>query len=310
MKVSVILCTFNRSATLPSALDSLVAQVLSPSVPWEIVVVDNNSSDETRATIERYCNRYPGRLRYLFEPQQGLSRARNAGIRAARGEIFAFLDDDVVADRDWLSNLTSALSDSVWAGAGGRVVPPEGFSPPHWLTLGGDMDLGGPLALFDLGMMPGDLKRAPFGANMAFRRSMFEKYGDFRVDLGRCGSSLLSGEETEFANRLLAASERIRYEPTAIVHHPVPAERLNEKYFRNWWFDFGRGRIIERARRPSLLGLSREWFSILNLLWRFLPVRTMRWLLTLSPPKRFYHKCQVWLTVGEIVQNYRVAFSR
>jgi glucosyl-dolichyl phosphate glucuronosyltransferase len=310
MKVTVILCTFNRSATLPCALDSLVAQQVPASVTWEVVVVDNNSTDDTRVTVERYCNRYPGRFRYLFEAQQGLSRARNAGIHAACGEILAFLDDDVVAEPDWLANLTSSLTDPAYAGAGGRVVAPTGFAPPHWLTLGGEMDLGGPLALFDQGAIPGELNRAPYGANMAFRRSMFEKYGDFRVDLGRCGSSLLSGEETEFANRLLVASELLRYEPSAVVHHPVPAERLNERYFRNWWFDFGRGRIIERTRRPSLLGFPREWFSIFHLLWRFLPIRTMRWLLATAPRRRFYHKCQVWLTVGEIVQNYRVALSR
>jgi glucosyl-dolichyl phosphate glucuronosyltransferase len=310
MKVSVILCTFNRSATLPSALDSLATQQLSESVSWEVIVVDNNSTDNTRATVESYSNRYPRRFRYIFESQQGLSRARNAGICAAQGEILAFLDDDVIAEPDWLANLTSALGDSKWQGAGGRIVPPSGFAPPKWLPLGGENDLGGPLALFDLGTTPGELQRAPYGANMAFRRSMFEKYGDFRVDLGRCGASLLSGEDTEFANRLLAGSEPLRYEPSAIVHHPVPAERLNEKYFRNWWFDFGRGRIIERARRPSVYGLPREWFSIVHLLWHFLPIRTVRWLLANSPQQRFYNKCQVWLTVGEIVQNYRTSLSR
>jgi glucosyl-dolichyl phosphate glucuronosyltransferase len=310
MKISVILCTFNRNATLPLALDSLAAQRLPDSCWWEVVVVDNNSTDATRATVGKYCERYPGKFRYLFEPEQGLSRARNAGIRTARGEILAFLDDDVVAEPNWLSNLTSSMADPRWAGAGGRIVPLHGFAPPNWLTLGGEMDLGGPLALFDQGATPGELKRAPYGANMAFRRDMFVKYGDFRVDLGRCGASLLSGEDTEFANRLIAASEPLRYEPSAVVHHPVPAERLNKRYFRNWWFDFGRGRIIERARRPAVFGLSREWFSIFHLLWHFLPARTMRWLLATSPQRRFYDKCQVWLTVGEIVQNYRLALSR
>jgi glycosyltransferase involved in cell wall biosynthesis len=309
MHITVILCTFNRCISLHKALDSVAAQQLPEFVQWEVIVVDNNSRDKTREVVDEYCRRYPGRFRYLFEPQQGLSRARNAGIRDARGEIIAFIDDDVIAEPIWLQNLTASLLDGKWAGAGGRIRPPVEFSPPHWLTLGGEMDLGGPLALFDLGDAPGELKRAPYGTNMAFLRSMFEKHGGFRVDLGRCGSSLLSGEDTDFGNRLMSAAERLRYEPSAVVHHPVPRERLNKKYFRAWWFDFGRTRIIERDFRPALCGISREYISILNLVLRFLPGRVLQWLVTLKPKPRFYRKCQVWLTVGEVVQNYRKALS-
>lgn len=307
MKISVVLCTFNRCLSLPKALDSLAAQTLSEDVSWEAIIVDNNSSDETRALSEQYCHRYPGRFRYAFEPQQGLSRARNAGIRHARGEIIAFIDDDVIADPEWLQNLTASLLHGQWAGAGGRILPPSDFSPPKWLTLGGEMDLGGTLALFDLGEKPGELKRAPYGTNMAFRASMFKKYGMFRVDLGRCGQSLLSGEDTEFGKRLMMAGEQLRYEPAAVVYHPVPVERLSEKHFRSWWFAFGRTRIIERSARPSCFGVSREFLSIVNLIWYFLPLRMLQWLLALNPRPRFYNKCQVWLTLGELAQNYREA---
>lgn len=307
MNISVVLCTFNRCLSLPRALDSLGAQTLPESVSWEAIIVDNNSSDGTRALSEEYCHRYPGRFRYAFEPQQGLSRARNTGIRHATGEIIAFIDDDVVADPEWLRNLTASLLQGEWAGAGGRILPPSEFSPPDWLTLGGEMDLGGPLALFDLGDRPMELGRAPYGTNMAFRKSMFDKYGAFRVELGRCGKNLLSGEDTEFGKRLMAAGERLCYEPAALVYHPVPDERLSELHFRTWWFDFGRTRIIERAARPGIFGIPRECFSIINLAWYFLPVRILRWLLAVRTKSRFYNKCQVWLTVGEIVQNYREA---
>jgi glycosyltransferase involved in cell wall biosynthesis len=310
MKISVVLCTFNRCAILPSALDSIAAQQLPDTVAWEVIVVDNNSRDQTRGVVEKYCATYPVRFRYVLETQQGLSRARNAGISEATGEVIAFTDDDVVAEPTWLQNLTESLRDERWAGAGGRIVAPSGFKPPPWLTLGGDMDLGGPLALFDLGDAFGELKRAPYGANMAFRRSMFEKYGGFRVDLGRCGSLLLSGEDTEFCNRLLAGSEHLCYVPSAVVHHPVPPDRLQKKYFNNWWFEFGRGRVIERRRRPPVLGVRREWISILNLLCRLLPSRAMRWLFAPTAQQRFYFQCQLSLTVGELAQNYRVALER
>ena len=127
------------------------------------------------------------------------------------------------------------------------------------------MDLGGALALIDLGDVPGEMKKAPYGTNMAFRKNMFARYGTFRADLGRCGNSLLSNEDTEFGRRLMSAGERLRYEPTAVVHHPVPMERLNQNYFRNWWFDYGRARVLERGSGPAILGIRRQFLSLPSL---------------------------------------------
>lgn len=310
MNISVVLCTFNRCLSLSTTLDSLAGQIVAESISWEVIIVDNNSRDKTRAVSEEYARRYPGRFRYIFEAEQGLSRARNTGIRHAKGEIIAFIDDDVVADPDWLRNLTASLVHGKWSGSGGRILPPADFRPPEWLTLGGELDLGGPLALFDLGQEQGELRRAPYGTNMAFRASMFKTYGAFRVDLGRCGQSLLSGEDTEFGDRLLRAGEQLRYSPDAVVYHPVPRERLDEKHFRSWWFDFGRTRIIERSTRPPVCGLPHEYLSIVNLLWYFLPLRTLKWLFAIKPRSRFYKKCQVWVALGELVQNYRQAKAR
>ena len=102
MNITVILCTFNRATSLSKALESVACSELPESVEWEVLVVDNNSSDRTREVIEEYCRQFPGRFRYLFEPQQGLSSARNAGIREARGDVLAFLDDDVMVEAEWL----------------------------------------------------------------------------------------------------------------------------------------------------------------------------------------------------------------
>ncbi|MGD1108523.1 MAG: glycosyltransferase [Terracidiphilus sp.] len=310
MNITVLVCTYNRCLILPKTLDSLVAQRLPAGVEWEVVIVDNNSSDQTRIVVGDYMRSYPGRFRYLFEARQGLSRARNTGIKAARGEVIAFVDDDVIVEPTWLQNLTASLFSGNWAGAGGRIVPPNGFEPPEWLPIGGPLDLGGALALFDLGDQPSELSRAPYGTNMAFRKGAFDKYGMFRVELGRCGSNLISGEDTEFANRLMSAAEHLRYEPGAVVHHPIPEERLKKKYFRKWWFAFGRTRILERPARPSILGIPREFISIVNLVCHFLPVRLMRWLLAAKPKERFYQQCWVMLTLGEVVENYRTAESR
>src|SRR5208282_2321290 len=91
LNITVILCTYNRCQSLARALDSVAAQTFSESVEWEVLVVDNNSRDQTRDVAEDFCRRYPGRFRYLFEPRQGKSYALNAGIREARGDILALL---------------------------------------------------------------------------------------------------------------------------------------------------------------------------------------------------------------------------
>src|ERR1019366_3158512 len=109
MKTTVIVCTYNRCQVLAKTLESVAASKVPDSVEWEVLIVDNNSSDQTREVVEDFCRRYPGRFRYLFERRQGLSSARNAGIRESQSEILAFTDDDATVEPDWLWNLTSAL---------------------------------------------------------------------------------------------------------------------------------------------------------------------------------------------------------
>ncbi|HEY1482576.1 MAG TPA: glycosyltransferase, partial [Candidatus Acidoferrum sp.] len=144
--LTVILCTYNRCRSLPAALQSVAAQQLPDALEWEILVVDNNSTDQTSDVVSEFAQRNPpGRIRYLFEPRQGLSNARNAAIREARGEVIAFMDDDVTVDPYWLQTLTVSLRAGEYTGAGGRILPPQDFQPPRWLTLGGIMDSGGVL---------------------------------------------------------------------------------------------------------------------------------------------------------------------
>ena len=125
MKITIILCTYNRCGSLAKALQSASALRLPDSDEWEVLVVDNNSSDKTREVVEEFRGRYPGRFRYLFEPQQGKSYALNAGVREARGDVLAFTDDDVTFEPMWLQNLTASLRTGEWAGAGGRTLPPR-----------------------------------------------------------------------------------------------------------------------------------------------------------------------------------------
>ena len=142
MKISVILCTYNRCHSLATALQSVANSQVPDSVTWEVLVVDNNSKDKTRETAEEFGRRYPGRFRYFFEPQQGKSYALNSGIREARGDVLAFMDDDVMVDVKWLQSLTSIFQRPDWAGAGGRILPERSFTPPAWLSVEGRYDDG------------------------------------------------------------------------------------------------------------------------------------------------------------------------
>jgi glycosyltransferase involved in cell wall biosynthesis len=299
MSVTVILCTYNRCRILARALDSLAASKLPESVEWEVLVVDNNSRDQTRDVVEEFCCRYPERFRYLFHPQQGKSHALNAGIREAQGDILAFMDDDVTVEPTWLQNLTTGLHNGQWAGAGGRIVPQRTFAPPRWLSL---EDALGPLALFDLGHEAGELTEAPFGTNMAFRGELFKKYGAFRTDLGPRPGCQIRSEDSEFSQRLLAAGERLRYEPSAIVYHEIPECRLQKKYFLDWWFDKARADV--RAFGAPVDTHWRVMGIPLGLFCR-LAAWTLRWMVARDPARRFGCQLRVWTTAGAAVEYYR-----
>jgi glycosyltransferase involved in cell wall biosynthesis len=300
MKISVILCTYNRCQNLATALASVAASTLSNSAQWEVLVVDNNSNDQTREVVEVSIRQYPGRFRYVLERHQGLSHARNTGIREARGDVLAFMDDDVTVDPTWLNNLTAALHSSEWVGSGGRVLPAGTFLRPRWLGLDGRYGLA-PLAIFDLGDEARELTEPPFGANMAYRKEMFEKYGGFRTDLGRCGGSMLSNEDTEFGRRLIAGGERLRYEPSAVVYHPVPENRLQKEYFLGWWFDKARADVREFGTQ-----LDTRWIvaGIPLYFFRRLSVWILRWLVAVQPVRRFSCKLKVWGLVGSILESH------
>lgn len=306
MKISVILCTFNRCQSLATALGSIVASTVPPLTEWEVLVVDNNSNDQTRDVVEEFRRLYPGRFRYLFESRPGKSFALNSGIREALGDVLVFVDDDVTVDRMWLQALTGGLFDGGWAGAGGRVLPQWTVPVPVWLPRDERYSLA-PLAMFDLGPDGGPLTEPPFGTNMAFQRIMFEKFGDFRTDLGPRPGSEIRSEDTEFGRRLLSAGERLRYEPSAIVYHPVPPHRTQKRYFLKWWHAKARADIrefgIPRDTRFFLAGIPLYLF-------RRLAVWTLRWTTAYSARKRFSCKLKVWGVAGQIIECYQTRRSR
>ena len=319
MDISVIVCTFNRHKSLARTLDSLVASTLPASVEWEVIVVDNNSTDATPDLVRRYADAHPSRVRYVFEATQGKSYSLNKAVRGARGAILAFADDDVVVEPTWMWKLTQPLIEGRWSGVGGRVIPEWAAAPPRWIPFNERYGLA-PLGVFNLGTAAGPLTEAPFGCNMAFRRSMFETHGLFRVDLGPCETSDGSpwqrgglpiwtanrpprmGEDSEFCQRLLDRGEALYYEPAAVVHHWVAADRLRKQYFLAWWFEKGRAEVRQVGAKPGTrLYLGR--IPAYHL--RSMAVWTARWLLGLGPRNRFRSKLLVWKKLGETLEFYR-----
>lgn len=271
MNISVILCTYNRCLTLKRALESLAASQMPNSIDWHVLVVDNNSRDETRKVTEAFCLRDPNHFRYVFEPQQGKSFALNRGIREASGDILAFTDDDITVEPDWLFELAKPLSDPRWAGTGGRVYLPREFAPPSWIALEGDHSLLSILALFDLGSDACVLSKPPIGNNMAFRKELFAQYGAFRTDLGPAPGSELRCEDTEFGSRVMKAGAEILYVPSAVVRHEVEERRLRKGFFLAYHFDYGRALVRMKGMRAPVGIIPRRLISFSDRLLRMLP---------------------------------------
>ena len=242
MKFSVIIATYNRAAELVKTLESLA--MLEPAGPWDVIVVDNNSTDNTREVVLQQVDSFPVTLRYIFENEQGRSAALNAGIRAAQGEILAITDDDVRVDPKWLRNASQALERLGCDYLGGKALPIWEADLPDWLPNRGGKHWG-VIALLDYGPEPIEFgAKVPLGVNMIFRRECFERAGLWDNSIGRKAGTLLGQEVREWTQRGRAAGLRGFYSPDLIVHHVIPQDRLTKKYFRKWFYWHGISRAI------------------------------------------------------------------
>jgi hypothetical protein len=237
--ISVVISTYNRSAVLPQALDSILDQD-AIDCPYEVILVDNNSNDETREVIESYLERGVSELRYVFEERQGVSYGRNAGIAIARAPIIAFFDDDIIVPRDWLGTIKAIMDNRPEVDfIGGKVLPQWTAPPPSWLTQAN----WSPLGLVDYGPEPlfvsAEHQLCLVGANLALRRTLFESVGLFAPDLQRVKDSIGSMEDHELLIRSWRAGKRGLYAPDLIVQTVVPEIRQTRRYHRRWHREHG-----------------------------------------------------------------------
>ncbi|HET9986307.1 MAG TPA: glycosyltransferase [Longimicrobiales bacterium] len=206
--ISVVLCTRDRCQSLRRTLASFTRQVVPAGLVWELVLVDNGSTDATADVIAEFGGRLP--IRCVLEPQPGASRARNAGIRASRGDIVAFTDDDCLPDPDWLERLWLEFrAEPELAGLGGRVELADPADRPVSIRTSARRDrLAGPDLLF--GGIP--------GCNTAFVRCVFVSVGLYDPGFGP-GSPLPAAEHSDLAYRVFRAGFRVDYVPELVVRH-------------------------------------------------------------------------------------------
>lgn len=302
MDISVVLATYNRAASLRVTLESFSSLVSPADLTWELLVVDNNSTDATRDVVESFAGTAGFPTRYIFEKEQGKSIALNAGVAQARGEIIAFTDDDVLIHQDWLANLKRTFDEVDCSAVAGKVIPRWNHPKPDWLKMEGQFAVTN----FDHGDEPKEIRIPPIGANSAFRKDIFREHGLFRLDLGPNGSRhAITCEDWEFGERLIRAGEKIAYCPTAIVYHPVDPDRTTKRYFLSWYYYNG----ISLTRTA---GLPREgifWFGVPRWLYRELLANFAKWVLTLQGNRRFSHKLSTYRSLGNIVESYRLSHS-
>jgi GT2 family glycosyltransferase len=298
-------CTFNRGELLTDALISVLSQ--SPSPQIELIVVDNNSTDSTREIVECLAES-DGRVRYVFEPRQGLSYARNTGIAAARAPLIAFTDDDVRVRSDWTMQIVRAFREHRGVGmVGGRVLPVWPASPPAWLT----RDHWAPLALADHGDEPiGVTPARPIclvGANMAYQRDVFDAIGGFATNLQRVGDGIGSLEDHEFLLRALAAGRTGMYDPRIVVHAEIQSNRLDRRYHRRWHFGHGHFHAllqspeVERSARGTVFGVPAH-------LYRQAAADVAGWLRGVAsrdPARTFHHELRLRFFAGFFLTRQR-----
>jgi len=300
MNVSVVLCTYNRAPSLVITLASFMNLVRPKHCVWELLIVDNNSTDGTREVVNQFAVNADFPVRYIFEKQQGRSAALNAGIREARGEIVAFTDDDVILHQDWLCKLKVTFDTYDCSAVAGRVLPQWSRAKPDWLVMEGQFAI----VNFDLGDELKEVQVPPLGANSAFRKDIFEKYGLFRLDLGVNGSShTITCDDTEFGERLIRGGETIIYCPSALIYHPVDPSRTTKKYFLSWYYYNG----VSLTRMAGLHEKGVCWFGAPRWLYREALTNLTKWMLAIHPNRRFHHKLGTYRSIGQIIESRRLS---
>jgi glycosyltransferase involved in cell wall biosynthesis len=248
--LTAIICTYNRAKYIGPLLESIAANDLAKE-EYEILLVDNNCTDNTREVCETFAETHKDvTFRYVVESEQGLSAARNKGIHEAKGDVIVYIDDDALVDSWYLRTVAEYMSAHKEIDAiGGPIIPLyEETEEPKWMTrytkelLCGYLNFGEAIRPF-----PGE--RYPGGGNAAYRSEVFSQVGLFNTALGRKGNSLMGAEEKDIFDKMKECGMRFMYLPKMILHHIIPQKKLESDYFNRLTYQIG---ISERQRTKAL----------------------------------------------------------
>lgn len=299
MKLSLIIATYNRSRQLPATLESVSRQSAPPEM-WECIVVDNNSADDTRSVFAEFSARFPRlNMRIVGEERQGLSHARNRGIGESRGEYIAIIDDDERVNPEFVQSYIDLFeSRPEVLVAGGRVIPEYPSGRPRWMSryvekpIANPTEWGGKVRPFPKGEIPA-------GGNMAFRRTVFDRFGLFEPTLGRTGTALTGGEESDLFERLGAAGVVFWYLPDAVIWHVIPASKLTKEYFQR----LAKGTGASQRRRAVLHGRLARLYMSESVKWCATLLLALWHTLTLHPSKALWLLRLRWGITRGILDN-------
>ena len=285
--VSVLICTYNRARMLRETLAALRELTMPADCDVEILVVDNNSTDDTARVLSEAAAESSVPIVHLKETQQGKSFALNRGLAMARGDVIALTDDDVLPAKDWLSRIVERFRERDVTFVFGKVLPRWGCVPPPELLTLRAQHIWGPLAIVDYGDATIEYRpetqgqRLPIGANLAFARAALVTIGGWRTDLGKVNNTLISGEDHEIFLRIRRHGLYAGYyDPGNSVRHFVPASRVTRRYFRQWFYWHGKTNALMMAdlfpeldftRVPRILGVPRFLYrQAASQFWRYL----------------------------------------
>lgn len=247
--LTAIICTYNRAKYIGNLLESIAVNDLAKS-EYEILLVDNNCTDNTREICEAFAEAHKDvQFRYTNEPEQGLSAARNRGIKEAKGDILVYVDDDALVDSWYLRTIAEYMGAHQEISAiGGKILPLYEMEEPKWMSpytktlLTAWMDFGDEIRPFPRGKFPG-------GGNSAYRAEVFQKVGLFNTELGRKGDSLMGAEEKDIYDKMNALGMQYMYVPAMTLHHIIPQRKLEKEYFDKWTYQIG---VSERKRTKAI----------------------------------------------------------
>lgn len=285
MRFSFVTCTYNREKKLSNTLQSLVEQQFEAN-DFEIIVINNNSTDDTENVCRTLIEEYPNlHISYYNEMNQGLSFALNRGIKEAQGEFLIYVDDDETIDREHLSRLSEHLKSypNIQLAAS-PVVPVYETDTPKWLSpflyrlIGGYFAAGSKVKVLGKGSYPGT-------GHTIIKRNLYDQFGTYNTELGRKGNGLLGAEDKDMSHRLIANGIPCYYLPDIPIYHHIPTYKLTDEFFSKLTYSIGKSERIRtlshspKAFRKRLLSEAVKWIASLVLCFFYLT--------TLRPQKGF-----------------------